>query len=74
MPNTSLSDKYAIAAAIGLLLMVLFENAVLMLVVSLAGLIAGLWIARAGSVRRVVIVAMVAFAVAAAFAVIMLLR
>lgn len=74
MQNTSLADKYAIAAAIGLLFLVLFDNAIVMLVVSIVGLGAGLWIARGGGTRRAALVAMVAFAAAAIFAVITLLR
>lgn len=74
MPGTTRSEKYAIAAAIGLLFLILFDNAVLMLAVSGIGLIAGLWIAARGEVRRVALVAMAAFAIAAVFAIFSLLR
>lgn len=74
MKNTSLSDKYAIVAAIGLLLLVLFDNAILMLVVSVLGLLGGLWVARGGEMRRAAVVALVAFAVAAVLAIFTLLR
>lgn len=74
MQSLTLSDKYALAAALALLLLVLFDNAVLMLAVSAIGLFAGIWVARRGEIRRVAWVAMVAFAVALAFAVVSLLR
>ncbi len=74
MRNLTSSDKYAIAAAIGMLLLVLFDNAVLMLVVAILGLIGGLWVARGGEMRRVAIIAMAAFAVAAVLAIFALLR
>ncbi len=72
--NMSSSDKYAIAAAIGMLFLVLFDNAVLMLVVSVLGLIGGVWVARGGEMRRAAIVALAAFAVAAVLAIFTLLR
>lgn len=74
MPNVTASEKYAIAAAIGLLFLVLFEDARLMLAVSTVGLAAGLWLARRGEVRRVAVVALAACAIAAVFAVFTLLR
>lgn len=74
MQNITLSEKYGIAAAIGLMVMVMFNNALLMLVLSVAGLAAGFWIMRKGDVRRVAFVAFAAFALAAAFAVIGLVR
>lgn len=74
MQNLSLGEKYSIAAAIGLLLLVLLDNAAVMLVSSAVGLAAGLWIARRGEVRRAAVVAMVAFAVSAAISIFMLLR
>jgi uncharacterized membrane protein YozB (DUF420 family) len=72
--NLTPSDKYGIAAAVGLMLMVVINSAVVMLVLSLAGLIAGFWILRRGEVRRAAFVAFAAFAVAAVFAVIGLAR
>ena len=74
MRNLTLSDKYGMAAALALVLMVLSNSAVVMLVLSLAGLIAGFWVVRDGEVRRVAFVAFAAFAIAAVFAVIGLAR
>jgi uncharacterized membrane protein YozB (DUF420 family) len=74
MPNLTASEKYGIAAALGMLLMVAVNNALLMLVVSILGLIAGFWVVRQGEVRRVAFVAFAAFAIAAVFAVLGLLR
>lgn len=74
MQNITPSEKYGIAAALGLVLMVMFNNALLMLILSLAGLVAGFWIVRQGEVRRVAFVAFFAFAIAAVFAVIGLIR
>ncbi|MCU0508946.1 MAG: hypothetical protein MUC34_11210 [Anaerolineae bacterium] len=74
MSNLTPSDKYGIAAAIALMLMVAINNAVVMLVLSLAGLVAGFWIVRRGEVRRVAFVAFAAFAIAAVFAVMGLVR
>lgn len=74
MQSLTLSDKYAIAASIALLILVLFDNAILMLVVSAGGLLAGILVLRQGAVRRVTWVAAAAFAIALAFALITLLR
>jgi hypothetical protein len=80
----SLSEIYAAAAAILLLLLALVNNAWLMLVVSSVGLVAGLIISRRpaaegqegvfGSLRRAAVFGLLGFAVAIAFAVIILLR
>jgi hypothetical protein len=74
MAHLTLSDKYGIAAALGLLLLVLFDSAILMLVVSVVGILAGLWVLRGGETRRVAYVALLAFAVAAMFGVYGLIR
>lgn len=74
MQKITLSEKYGIAAALGLLVMVMFNNAFLMLVLSIAGLVAGLLIIRKGDVRRVAFFALMAFAISAVFAVIGLVR
>lgn len=74
MSSLSLSDKYAIAAALGLLLLVLFDNALLMLIVSVAGLIGGIWILRRGQPRRVAYIAAAGFAITLALAVFTLVR
>jgi uncharacterized membrane protein YozB (DUF420 family) len=74
MQNIAPSEKYAIAAALGLLFMLLTNNALLMLVLSVLGLVAGLWVFRQGDVRRVAFVAFMAFTLAAVFAVIGLVR
>jgi len=74
MQNVTPSEKYGIAAALGLIVMVLFNNALLMLVLSVVGLVAGLWIMRQGEVRRVAFVAFAALVLSAVFAVIGLVR
>lgn len=74
MPALSLSERYAILAALALLFLVLLDNAVVMAAVSTVGLTAGLLVMRRGNVRRVGIVATVAFAVALAFALVVLFR
>jgi len=74
MQNVTPSEKYGIAAALGLLVMVMLNNALLMLVLSVVGLVAGFWIMRQGEVRRVAFVAFAALALAAVFAVIGLVR
>jgi hypothetical protein len=68
--NLTPSDKYGFAAAVGILLMAVLNNALVMLILSLAGLIAGFWLFRRGEVRRVAFVAFAGFAIAAVFAVI----
>lgn len=74
MQNITPSEKYGIAVALGLILMTMLNNALLMLVLSVVGLIAGFWIMRQGEVRRVGFVAFAALALAAVFAVIGLVR
>jgi hypothetical protein len=70
MGSLTLSDKYGIAAAIGLGIVVAINNALVMLIVAIAGILAGLWVLRQGAVRRVCYVALAGFVVAAVFAVI----
>lgn len=70
MPNMTLSEKYGLAAAIALMIMVAINSALLMLALSVLGLIAGVWVWRQGEVRRVAFVAFAGFAIAAIFAVI----
>jgi hypothetical protein len=74
MSNLSLSDKYAIGATLALLVVVLLNNPLVMLVVSVAGLAAGFMVARRGSMCRAAIVALVAFAITLVFGLVMLLR
>jgi hypothetical protein len=74
MQNLSTSERYGIGAALGLLLMVLINNAIVMLVVSIVGLIAGFWVVRRGSVKPVAFISFIAFALAAVFAMIALVR
>jgi hypothetical protein len=74
MPSLTLSDKYAIGAAIALLIMVLVDNAILMLVLAVIGLVGGVWVVRQPETRRVVWVAAAAFVLALVFAVYALLR
>lgn len=72
--SLSLSEKYAILAALALLVVVWWNNPVAILAVSIAGLAAGAWVVSRGDARRVAVVALVAFAVSLVFAIIMLLR
>lgn len=74
MTQISRSEAYGIGAALALLFLVLFDNTWAMLIISAIGLLAGLWVARQGEVKRVVWVATVAFGVALAFALFTLLR
>ena len=53
MSKLVLSEKYGIAAAIGLLLLTALNSATLMLVGSVLGLVAGIWVIRQGDARRV---------------------
>jgi hypothetical protein len=84
MKRLSPSEIYAAAAAILLLLLALLNNAWLMLIVSSVGLVAGLILSRRpappgqegvfGSLRRAAVFGLVGFAVAIAFAVVILVR
>ena len=74
MKNSSTSEAYGVGAALALLFLVLLDNAWAMLVVSVVGLLAGLWLARQGEVKRLVWVATAAFGVALVFALFALLR
>ncbi len=74
MGNLSVSDKYSIAAVIALMIMVIVNNAVLMLALAVLGIIAGFWVFRQGEVRRAGFVAFAGFAIAAVFAVMTLVR
>jgi hypothetical protein len=80
----SLSEIYAVAAAVLLLLVAIINDPWLMLVVSIAGLAAGLIISRQpaadgqegmlGSLRRAAVFGLLGFAVAIVFAIIILIR
>jgi hypothetical protein len=80
----SLSEIYAVAAALLLLLLAIVNDPWLMLVVSTAGLAAGLIISRQpategqegmlGSLRRAAVFGVLGFAVAIVFAIIVLIR
>jgi hypothetical protein len=74
MGNLTLSEKYGIAAALGLMIMVAINNPLVMLVISVIGIVAGFWVVRAGEVRRVAFVAFAGFVIAAVFAVTSLVR
>jgi hypothetical protein len=69
MGNLTLSDKYGIGAALGLLVIVLINNPIVMLVISAIGIAAGFFVVSRGQVRRVALVAFAAFVIAGAFAV-----
>ncbi len=68
------SEKYALAAAIVLLFLVLLDNSLALLIVSAFGLAAGLLITWRSSLKRAGAVALVGFAVAAALAAFKLLK
>jgi hypothetical protein len=74
MGNLTLSDKYGIGAALGLLVMVLIDNPIVMLVISAVGIIAGFFVVSRGAVRRVGFLAFAAFVITGAFAIYMLVR
>ena len=74
MPLRSWSERYAITAAIGLLLLVALNDPVVMLVVSGLGLAAGLIVAWKSDLRRAGVIALAAFAVAGALGIMTLLR
>ena len=84
MGKLSPSEIYATAAALALLMLALVNNAWLMLGVSIVGIAAGLILARKpapegqqamlGSLRRAGVFALVGFAVALVFSVIILIR
>lgn len=74
MKNLSLSEKYAIGAVIALLLIVLINDARIMLVIAIAGLIVGVLVVRSDQPKRVAFVAAMAFALALGFALFALLR
>ena len=68
------SEKYALAAAIVLLFLVMLDNSLVILIVSVFGLAAGLLIAWRSSLKRAGAVALTGFAVAAALAAFALLK
>lgn len=74
MLEFSLSDKYALGTAVALLALILLDVPWVTLVVSVAGLIVGLWVARRGQVRMAAVAALAAFAVSLVFSIILLLR
>ena len=74
MSKLSLSDKYALGAALALLVLVVLNNPLVMLIVSVFGLVAGFLVARQGSMRRAAMVALAAFAVSLVFGLVALLR
>jgi|GEM_PF-1999014 len=74
MPNFSLSDKYAIGAALVLLVLVLLNDPLVMLIVSVLGLVSGLLVARRDQMNRAAWVALIAFVVSLAFGLFLLLR
>lgn len=74
MSALSLSERYAILAALVLLFLVLLDNAVVMAAVSAVGLMAGVLVMRRGDVQRVGVVAVIAFALALVFALVALWR
>jgi hypothetical protein len=74
MANLTLSEKYGIAAAVGLLLMVIINHPLVMLGISIIGIVAGFWVVRQGEVRRIAFVGFMGFVVAAVLAVMALVR
>lgn len=74
MAKLTLSDKYALAASLALIIMLVVNNPIVMLVLSAVGIGAGLWVVRKGEVRRSGFVALAGLVVAAVFAVFSLVR
>lgn len=70
----SLSESYAIATVLLLLLFTLTNNAIVMLAGSGLGLVTGLILLRREALRRSGLVALVAFAVSLALALFIVLR
>lgn len=74
MLKFSLSDKYALGAAAALVVQILLNVPWVTLVISIAGLAVGLWVARRGEVRMAAVAALAAFAVSLVLSIILLLR
>ena len=72
--NLSVSQIYAICAVLLLIVAILVNQPRVTIVVSAAGLIAGVWVVRRGDVQRVAMVAMAGFAAALVMGVFGLLR
>jgi hypothetical protein len=70
----SLSQLYAIGAALLLIVIILVNQPLVTIVLSAVGLIAGAWVARRGMMRRAAVFAVVGLVVAFALAVFELLR
>ena len=67
MKNWSMPQTYAVASALVLFLLVLVNDALAMLVVSIIGLVAGIFVARSGEMWRPAMVAMAGFGAMLAF-------
>jgi hypothetical protein len=74
MAKLTLSDKYALAATLALIIMLVVNNPVVMLALSAIGIVAGVWVFRQGEVRRSGYLALVGLVVAAVVAVFSLVR
>lgn len=74
LAKLSLSERYAIGAALALLLVILVDRALVMLLVSVVGLALGFWVVRRGEALRVAWIALVAFAITLVIAILALLR
>jgi uncharacterized membrane protein YccC len=70
----SISQLYAIGAVLLLIVAILLNQPLVTIVLSAVGLIAGVWVARRGMLRRAAMVAVVGLVVAIALAVFELLR
>jgi uncharacterized membrane protein YozB (DUF420 family) len=74
MRSQSFSHNYPVGAIVLLAVAVLVNQPVVTIVISVIGLVAGVWVLRQGNVQRVTAVAMVGFVAALGMAVFSLLR
>jgi|WetSurMetagenome_2_1015567.scaffolds.fasta_scaffold31450_2 hypothetical protein len=74
MRSDFFSHNYPVGAIVLLTVAVLVNQPIVTIVISVIGLVAGVWVLRQGNVQRVTVVAMVGFVAALGMAVFSLLR
>jgi hypothetical protein len=74
LPPLTLADKYGLFAAVALVFLILIDNAVAMIAVSVVGLALGAVVAWRGETKRVAWISVAAFAITLAFGIFSLLR
>jgi hypothetical protein len=74
LPPLTLADKYGVFTALALLALILADNAIAMIVVSIVGLAIGGFVAWRGDTKRVAWVSVAAFAITLVFGIFSLLR